>query len=138
MLLRAVLVWLLLLVLAILNGGLRESWIDPALGEQVSHVVSTLLLSAVIVAVTWVCSPWLRVRSVRDAWGVGVFWVVLTVAFEFLAGHYLFGHRWDQLLADYDVSRGRIWPLVLLADLVAPVLAAKFRGVTNGARNDGC
>ena len=37
---------------------------------------------------------------------VGIAWVALTVAFEFLAGHYVFGNSWEKLLADYNVLRG--------------------------------
>ena len=54
---------------------------------------------------------------------VGIVWVALTVAFEFLAGHYVFGNSWERLIADYNVFRGRIWILVLLANLFAPLWA---------------
>jgi len=54
-------------------------------------------------------------------------WVALTLAFEFLAGHYLFHNPWDKLLADYDVLHGRIWPLVLIVTLLAPVIAYRAR-----------
>jgi hypothetical protein len=50
-------------------------------------------------------------------------WLLLTLAFEFLAGHSLFGKPWDMLLADYDVVRGRIWVLVLMSTLLAPMWA---------------
>jgi hypothetical protein len=55
--------------------------------------------------------------------------VVLVLAFEFLAGHYLFGTPWSELLADYNVMRGRIWPLVLVTTFVAPYLAGRMRGM---------
>jgi hypothetical protein len=51
---------------------------------------------------------------------IGAVWLALTLAFEFLAGHYLFGSSWERLLADYDLLRGRVWILVLLATLFAP------------------
>jgi hypothetical protein len=49
--------------------------------------------------------------------------VALTVAFEFFAGHYAFGNSWERLIADYNVFRGRIWILVLLANFFAPLWA---------------
>jgi hypothetical protein len=55
--------------------------------------------------------------------------VALTLAFEFLAGHYLFGNPWSRLLEDYDVFRGRIWILVLITTAVAPRLCARMRGI---------
>jgi hypothetical protein len=58
---------------------------------------------------------------------LGVLWVGLTLAFEFLAGHFLFRVPWSRLAADYNVARGRIWMLVLVATLVAPTLALYLR-----------
>jgi hypothetical protein len=50
-------------------------------------------------------------------------WVALTVAFEFLAGHYVFGNSWEGLIADYNVFRSRLWILVLLMNLFTPLWA---------------
>ncbi len=33
MILRAVVVWIGILILAVLNGGMRNTWLVPALGE---------------------------------------------------------------------------------------------------------
>jgi hypothetical protein len=43
--------------------------------------------------------------------------------FEFLAGYYLFGSSWRALLAQYEVSQGQLWEL-LVTILIAPVAAA--------------
>ena len=121
---RAGLVWLLFLVTAICNGAVREGILRPALGVPVAHVVSTLSLSILIFAGTWLSAPFVGYESLAAAWGVGVMWLALTLAFEFLAGHFVFGKTWDVLLIDYDLMQGRIWPLVLLVTLIAPRLAA--------------
>jgi hypothetical protein len=71
---------------------------------------------------------WIGPRTSGQAWGVGAIWVLLILAFEFLAGHYLFHNSWSSLLADYNVFRGRIWPLVLITTLVAPRVCAAVRG----------
>jgi len=123
MLIRALIIWFGLLALAIVNGGLREIAIVPRTGDVVGHAISSVTLSAAIVALSWFTIAWIGPRSTRDAWMIGVLWLVLTLGFEFLAGHYLFGNPWNQLWADYDVLHGRIWILVLLATFVAPVLA---------------
>lgn len=121
MLIRAVLAWLAILVLAILNGALREGLLIPRLGERTGHIISTLLLSALVLLAAWILVPWVRPLTRRDAWLIGVLWVALTLAFEFLAGHYVFRNSWDRLLADYDLAQGRIWVLVLITTLFAPV-----------------
>jgi hypothetical protein len=120
MLARSALAWLLILVLAILNGALRQALLIPRIGDRAGHIVSTLLLSGMILAATWLLLPWLRPLTARDAWTIGATWLVLTTAFEFLGGHYLFGTPWPRLVADYNVARGRIWILVLATALLAP------------------
>jgi hypothetical protein len=91
MLLRATAIWFLLLVLAIVNGGARTSWITPRWGEMSGHWISSAIFCSVILIVTWVFVAWIRPRSTAAAWRVGLYWLALTVAFEFLGGHFLFG-----------------------------------------------
>jgi hypothetical protein len=126
-LVRAAVVWLLLLFLAILNVTVRETVLNPQLGPEAGHILSTVLLSGLIVLVAWVAVPWIGPETSRLAFAVGVLWLGLTLAFEFGAGHWLFRRSWAELLADYNLASGRIWPLVLVATLLAPILAGKWR-----------
>jgi hypothetical protein len=119
---RALAVWCLLLVLAVLNGGVRDTWLSPPLGDAIGRAVSSILLSLVILFATWLTIGWIGPTTARQAMAVGALWVGLTLAFEFGVGHYGFGKSWDELFADYDLLRGRIWILVLLTTLVAPLL----------------
>jgi hypothetical protein len=126
---RAVAVWVLLLMLAILNGGVRETWLTPRLGGRTGHVVSTLMLAGLILLSAWLTIRWIRSSNTGAALRVGAIWLVLTLGFEFLAGHYLFGRSWATLWAEYDVSQGRIWVLIPLVTLLAPLLAGQARGL---------
>jgi hypothetical protein len=129
MLTRTLLVWLVLLVLAVVNGALREFMLRPRLGDAAGHAVSTLTLCLAILLLSWLTIRSIGPRSSRDAWAIGGVWLALTLAFEFLAGHYLFGNPWSRLLADYDVLRGRIWVLVLVTTALAPIVTAQLRGL---------
>jgi hypothetical protein len=129
MILRSIAVWFGILLLAVLNGGAREAWLVPRFGDQVGRVLSTITLCALVFLVTWTTIGWIRPLSGRDALTVGIFWALLTLAFEFLAGHYLFGKPWAVLLEDYDLRRGRIWIAVLLMVLVAPLWTARLKGL---------
>jgi hypothetical protein len=119
----------LILMLAILNGGVRETWLTPRWGARTGHVVSTLLLSGVILASAWLTIRWIRPSTTAAALRVGTIWLVLTLGFEFLAGHYLFGRTWASLWAEYDLTQGRIWVLIPLVTLLAPPLAGHARGL---------
>lgn len=124
---RAVAVWAGLLIVAVLNGGLRSALLVPRFGEHTGHVVSTVTLSVAIFVLAWVAISWIGPHDSGDALRIGATWLGLTLAFEFLAGHYLFRTPWQTLMADYNVIRGRIWVLVLLTTFVAPLLAARLR-----------
>jgi hypothetical protein len=124
MLLRALAVWCALLVVAFLNGALRVLWITPAVGVQAAHIISCFTLSVFIALIAWQAIAWLHPATPNEALLIGDEWVLLTIAFEFVAGYYLFGTSWNALLAQYNVARGELWELVLVTMLVAPVGAA--------------
>jgi hypothetical protein len=122
-------VWFLMLALASVNGAIREARLVPMMGDVAGRAVSTLTLSGLVMLLTYLTIRWIRPRSLREAWIVGSLWVTLTLAFEFLAGHFLFGNPWSQLLEDYNVFRGRIWSLVLITLAIAPFVCARIRGL---------
>ena len=127
MFIRAILAWLVILILAVLNGGLREGILIPQLGESIARILSPIFLSLLIFIVAYLLIPWIQAITVRDAWFVGLLWLALTLAFEFLAGHYLFGDAWEKLIAEYNVTQGKLWVLVPISTLISPVLVCTLR-----------
>jgi hypothetical protein len=123
---RAVAVWGALLILAVLNGGVRDIWLSPWLADTVGRVLSTVLLCGLIFLVSWVTIGWIRPASAREALRVGALWLAMTLAFEFGVGHYGFGKAWSELLADYDLRHGRVWLAVLVVTLLAPLWAVRL------------
>ena len=53
-------------------------------------------------------------------------WVILTLAFEFGLGRAL-GMSVQQIAEGYDLSKGNIMPLGLLATVLAPWIVARLR-----------
>ena len=127
MIIRTLLIWSGLLVLAIANGGFREAVLVPKLGLGMARAISTIMLSALILVFGWAVTPWIGPATLQDAWVIGALWVTLTLAFEFLGGHFLFGKPWPELLADYNVFEGRIWVMVLFVTMLTPALAFTSR-----------
>ena len=126
---RAVAVWLGILVLASLNGAVRDLVLAPRMGDTLARALSTITLSALVLLVTWYTVTWIGPHTIRGALLVGLLWLLLTLAFEFLGGHYLFHKPWSALLADYDLRRGRIWIMVLVITFAAPLWLGRLRGV---------
>lgn len=126
--LKALSIWGAILVLAILNGALREKVLMPALGAGTAFLLSGLFLSGLILLLAWLTLPWLGVSQRAGFLSVGLFWLLLTLIFEFSFGILLQGKSWQTLLQAYTFSNGNIWPLVLLITGAAPYVAAKLRG----------
>jgi hypothetical protein len=116
--LRALVIWLLIVAAETLQGGLRRMLFDPDV-EFVVRQVSVLTGALIIFAITWACMRWLRIRSTAGALGVGVLWVVLTLGFEVVIGRAL-GLGWARIAADYDLLHGGLMPLGLLAMALTP------------------
>jgi hypothetical protein len=126
---RSLVVWVVMLIVASANGAIREALLIPATGVVAGRAISTVALCILVLLLTWLTIRWIAPGSGRDAWIVGGLWVVLTLGFEFLAGHFVFGDPWRQLLEEYNVFRGRIWVLVLGTIAFAPRVCARIRGV---------
>ncbi len=130
---RALMVWVGILILAVLNGGARLAWLIPYFSETAGRALSTIALCGLVFVVAWLTISWMRPLGVADALRLGLLWLLLTLAFEFLAGHYLFHQPWAVLLKDYDLSRGRISGVaVLVVVLFAPLWSMRLRTIKPG------
>lgn len=124
--LYAIGVWVLLVFAAIINAGIREGLISPTLGDYAGHVASSIILSIVIFIVAYLFLRYVSLDYMsQDLWLIGILWLVLTISFEFLFGHFVMGNSWGTLLADYNIFKGRIWVLVLISTFFSPRLAGK-------------
>jgi hypothetical protein len=97
---RAIVVWCGVLALASLNGAAREAWLLPRFGDPVGRALSTVILCALVCLTTWLAIGWIHPPRAGEALGIGALWLALTLAFEFLAGHYALGKDWVVLLED--------------------------------------
>lgn len=132
--LRAAAIWLLILVLAVLNGGFRDAVLLPALGKPLALVLSGLLLCACILVVALVFVPRLgRLRAVQSL-NLGLLWLALTLAFEFGFGRLVQGRPWRELLEAYTFKDGNLWPLVLAVAFFAPLIAVRVSAGRRSAR----
>jgi hypothetical protein len=125
--LKSIALWLLILVGAFLNGGVREALLMPSLGKPLALVLSGVLLSIVIVLVSLLLVPWLGKLSTTQCLYVGSLWLGLTLIFEIGLGRLVQHKSWQQLLEAYTFEDGNIWPLVLVVTFIAPLLAARLR-----------
>ena len=128
-LVRMVSWWLVILVLAILNGTLREKFLIPSFGTFTALIVSGLILSVLIFLVALIAIPGFGSLSTKEYWLIGLGWLVMTLIFEFSFGLFVEHKALSELLEAYTFKGGNIWPLVLASTLVSPWLAAHLRGL---------
>jgi hypothetical protein len=64
--------------------------------------------------------------SARAAWATGAQWAVLTILFETAMGRAA-GRSWGEVLGQYALWRGSLWPLLLLWILVAPAALSSLQ-----------
>jgi hypothetical protein len=117
----SLLMWWILAVAMFTNGAVRVLVLQPRLGESLARQVATVSGIVIVLALTLPFVRRLAHPRSRDLVKVGLLWLALTVLFEFGMG-LVSGASWEAMLADYDLRRGRLWPLALLAILVAPSL----------------
>ena len=118
--------WIGLLIIAMMNGVLRDLVYKPFLGDLISHQISVLAGILLFSIFIWYLSKRWPLSSSSRAWMIGFLWLSMTVAFEFLFFHYARGVPWSVLLHDYNIVEGRLWILVLVWVTIAPRLMWKW------------
>ena len=107
------LAWLGGPVIGIANGVTRELVYADRVGDLTAHQISTASAVVLFGGYFWLLQRRHPLPDARAAARVGAGWLALTVLFEFGFGHYVDGKSWAELLADYDVAAGHLWPLAL-------------------------
>lgn len=121
---RATTVWLLLMAVESIHGALRQIFLAPLIGDFPARRVAVFSGMLLIFLITLATVRWMIARGDKGLLAVGAWWVALTVAFECVLGRAVFGYDWRRLLEDYDVSRGGLMGIGLLAMLFMPRIAA--------------
>jgi hypothetical protein len=126
--LRALLVWLVIIMAESVHGTLRTLYLAPAIGDFPARRVGVFIGTAIIFVIALAFTRWVGAQTRRQLLGIGALWVVLTVAFEVGLGRAVMHLDWARILADYDLSRGGLMGFGLLAMFFMPLLAARILG----------
>ena len=119
---ECILAWIPMLFIAIANGAVREIWLVNYFRELRAHQVSSATGMVLLGIYIWVIIRNWRPESAATAIVIGLIWLVMTVAFEFLFGLYVRNLSWNQLFHAYNLFAGQVWVLVLAWVTLAPYL----------------
>jgi hypothetical protein len=119
-------IWVVLAIGAILVATFRVEVFLPSFGEQTAHQLGTILYLVVQFVIIYLFIKKMKIKEPKTLLGIGIFWIVITIIFEFVFGHFVMGHSWQKLFADYNLFNGRLWILVLINNLIAPLISRKI------------
>lgn len=113
------LLWFPMMLIAVLNGTVRDLVYKKYTGELTAHQLSTASLLVLLgIYIRWTMQQY-PPATAATALQIGCGWMLLTLLFEFGLGR-IRGRSWQVVLADYQIQKGRIWVLIPAWVLVAP------------------
>jgi hypothetical protein len=130
---RSIVVWLALMLAESVHGALRTRFLTPAMGDFPARRLGVLTGVVLIFLISFALFEWLGARTRAALLGVGALWVALTVVFEIALGRLVLGYDWTRIVSDYDLARGGLMGLGLIALLLMPLAVARVRA-TGGSR----
>jgi hypothetical protein len=122
MILTYTLAWFPLVIIAILNGILREKGYKRFMSELRAHQLSTLIGIVLVGVYVWIVELIWPIENSRQAILIGGIWLVLTILFEFGFGYFIMGNPWKKLFHDYNLFAGRVWLLFVIWTAVSPFM----------------
>ena len=120
----AFLIWVMIIPIAIINGGFRE-YVLAKLGG-LALPLSGIILSICIFIVAYLLVPKIKNCVKRDYIFFGVMWFVLTNLFD-LSAYIKEGEGFAGLLQSYNIFTGNTWLLVVLTALFAPMIVMRIK-----------
>lgn len=122
-------VWIIIAIFAVINGLFRESFLVPSIGQKAALPVSGIILSFIIFIVTYLSFSLFGKRNFFTYFLIGLQWVVMTLLFEFIFGHYVIKKSWSAIFEVFNIIKGDLFVVVLLTSLISPLIVARIKAV---------
>ena len=124
-------VWLVEIPVAALNAFvIMDRVYAPRVGALRAHQLAMTTRIAWIIILGLVIVHYAGAHRVLDLVYAGLFWAALWLAFEW-AGSLLIRRPVHEILIGWHVERGYMWPYVLIAYLLSPLLGGTLIRLAN-------
>jgi len=90
-------IWLVIVFGAVLNGTFRDKILVPAIALSTALPLSGISLAIIVFLVSLVFVPFIGYSQLKKYITIGLLWVVLTLSFEFILGHFVGGRSWQEV-----------------------------------------
>jgi hypothetical protein len=117
--------WLGGILIGVGNGVAREVTVTRVMSEQRAHQLSCVSALGAFAAYFRALQFRWPLQGRNEALTIGGLWLALTTAFEFCFGRLVAKKSWSELTADYNLTRGRLWPVVLAGIAIGPEVARR-------------
>ena len=124
---KSIFIWLSLVPLAILNGGLRLYVLEPLLGTTIANPISCIILCCLIFTISMLFIPRLGYGTTIIYVKIGLLWTLLTVVFETFVAIFT-KMTFKEIINAYNIATGNFWIVVVLFIGFVPFLTAKISG----------
>jgi hypothetical protein len=114
----------------VMHGILRTVLLAPRVADFRARHISVFTGSLLILCIAYLFVGWISAQKTSSLISVGLVWLGLTLIFELGAGHYLPGRTWQDLASDYNILHGELLPVGLAVLTFSPLLAARWRGLS--------
>jgi len=121
------LIWLLIIPLAFINGAFREIFLESRIGVY-ANPVSCVILCILAFLVSFIFIPRLGNGTNKIYMKMGLLWIILTVIFETVLG-FLMGNTFNEIINAYNIATGNFWLLVVIFVGFIPILVAKSKKI---------
>jgi hypothetical protein len=105
---RTLAVWIILIAVEILHGIVRGIFLVPRVGKFRSSQIGVFTGSLIILAIALAFVRWISAIRPVHLLGIGILWLCLTLAFEFLFGRFVVGASWERLPRRLQRPSGRV------------------------------
>lgn len=132
-LVKAIAIWLVMVIAAIANGLIREKLFNVYLSETLALVLSGVLLSILILLIIYMTIGFYKWKQGSSYIGLGIIWVSFTLLFEYGFGYFVRGSPISEINQIFNVSKGNLFILALIVTLVGPRVIAQYKGYIKAA-----
>ncbi len=100
---------------------------EPRWGELTAHQIGMSSRIVYLFVFAYLLLRYAEQYSTKDLFAIGALWFVLTLAFEW-GGSFAIRRPVDEIVAGWNVTRGYMWPYVLLTYLLSvPLVGLTLR-----------
>ena len=105
-----------------MNGIFRTVFLGPRFGDFRARQVALIPGVIIIYSIGWFFVPWINPSNSAECYFVGFILMLGMALFDALFGRFMFKFPWERIAQDFNVFKGNLLTIGLIALFFMPVL----------------